>query len=86
MRHEYQLQLQFSTTQPLTATVAPSQTSTMQCHTTPFTKGCPGANNKASPPGRHQEQAPKQRCTFRPNTFSSVQFSSGFARESWAVH
>ena len=31
---------------------------------------------KASPPGRHQEQAPKQRCTFRPTTFSSVQFSS----------
>ena len=26
-------------------------------------------------PGRHQEQAPKQRCTFRPTTFSSVQFS-----------
>ena len=44
--------------------------------TTPFTEGCPGANNKASPPGRHQEQAPKQRCTFRPTTFSSVQFSS----------
>ena len=32
------------------------------------------SNNKASPPGRHQEQAPKQRCTFRPTTFSSVQF------------
>ena len=30
-------------------------------------------NNKASPPGRHQEQAPKQRCTFSPTTFSSVQ-------------
>ena len=44
--------------------------------TTPFTEGCPGVNNKASPPGRHQEQAPKQRCTFRPTTFSSVQFSS----------
>ena len=42
----------------------------------PFTEGCAGANNKASPPGRHQEQAPKQRCTFRPITFSSVQFSS----------
>ena len=30
---------------------------------TPFTEGCPGVNsinNKASPPGRHQEQAPKQ--------------------------
>ena len=24
---------------------------------TPFTEGCAGANNKASPPGRHQEQA-----------------------------
>ena len=23
-----------------------------------FTEGCPGVNNKASPPGRHQEQAP----------------------------
>ena len=42
--------------------------------TTPFTEGCPGVNNKASPPGRHQEQAPKQRCTFSPTTFSSVQF------------
>ena len=40
--------------------------------TTPFTEGCAGANNKASPPGRHQEQAPKQRCTFSPTTFSSV--------------
>ena len=29
----------------------------------------------AWPPGRHQEQAPKQRCTFRPTTFCSVQFS-----------
>ena len=45
--------------------------------TTPFTEGCPGVNDKASPPGRHQEQAPKQRCTFRPTTFSSVQFGSG---------
>ena len=27
--------------------------------TTPFTEGCPGVNNKASPPGRHQEQASK---------------------------
>ena len=43
---------------------------------TPFTEGCAGANKKASPPGRHQEQASKQRCTFRPTTFSSVQFSS----------
>ena len=43
--------------------------------TTPFTEGCLGVNNKASPPGRHQEQAPKQRCTFTPTTFSSVQFS-----------
>ena len=57
----------------------------MPCHampctgsslTTPFTEGCPGVNNKASPPGRHQEQAPKQRCTFSPTTFSSVQFST----------
>ena len=44
--------------------------------TTPFTEGCPGVNNKASPPGRHQEQAPKQRCTFSPTTFSSVQLRS----------
>ena len=44
--------------------------------TTPFTEGCPGVNDKASPPGRHQEQAPKQRCTFRPTTFSSVQCRS----------
>ena len=42
----------------------------------PFYLGCAGANKKASPPGRHQEQAPKQRCTCRPTTFSSVQFSS----------
>ena len=45
--------------------------------TTPFTEGRLGVNNKASPPGRHQEQAPKQRCTFRPTTFSSVQFRWG---------
>ena len=32
-------------------------------------------NNKASPPGRHQEQAPKQGCTFSSTTFSSVQLS-----------
>ena len=44
--------------------------------TTPFTEGCAGANTKASPPGRHQEQAPKQRCTFSPTTFSSVQFNA----------
>ena len=44
--------------------------------TTPFTEGRLGVNNKASPPGRHQEQAPKQRCTFSPTTFSSVQFRS----------
>ena len=43
--------------------------------TTPFTEGRLGVNNKASPPGRHQEQAPKQRCTFSPTTFSSVQFT-----------
>ena len=43
--------------------------------TTPSTEGCPGANNKVSPPGRHQEQAPKQRCTFRPTTFSSGQLA-----------
>ena len=47
--------------------------------TTPFTEGyrCAGADNKASPPGRHQEQVSKQRCTFSPTTFSSVQFSLG---------
>ena len=41
--------------------------------TTPFTEGRPGVNDTASPPVRHQEQAPKQRCTFRPTTFSSDQ-------------
>ena len=41
--------------------------------TTPFTEGRLGVNNKASAPGRHQEQAPKQRCSFSPTTFSSVQ-------------
>ena len=40
------------------------------------TEGCDGVNNKTSPPGRHQEQASKQRCTFSSTTFSSVQFSS----------
>ena len=35
-----------------------------------------GANKKASPPGRHQEPASKQRCTFSPTTFSSVQFKA----------
>ena len=35
------------------------------------------ANKKASPPGRHREQASEQRCTFGPTAFSSVQFSSG---------
>ena len=32
--------------------------------TTPFTEGCAGVNNKASPPSRHQEQAPKQRLSL----------------------
>ena len=41
---------------------------------TPFTEGCAGANKKPSPPGRQQEQASKQRCTFSHTTFSSVQF------------
>ena len=41
--------------------------------TTPFTEGRLGVNDEASPPGRHQEQAPKQRCTFSPTAFSSVQ-------------
>ena len=50
--------------------------------TTPFTEGRLGVNNKASPPGRHQEQAPKQRCTFSP--LRSVQFSS--VRGTWATH
>ena len=44
--------------------------------TTPFTEGRLGVNDEASPPGRHQEQAPKQRCTFSSTTFSSVQFSA----------
>ena len=41
--------------------------------TTPFTEGCAGANKKASPPDRRQEQASKQRCAYGPTTFSSVQ-------------
>ena len=41
--------------------------------------------------GRHQEQAPKQRCTFSPTTFSSVQFSSvqfkfNSVQFSWNMH
>ena len=47
---------------------------------TPFTEGCAGANKKASPPGRQQEQASKQRCTFRPHY---VQFSSVQAEKPW---
>ena len=39
------------------------------------TERCAGANKSASPPGRQQEQASKQRCTFRRATFSSAQFS-----------
>ena len=42
--------------------------------TTPFTEGCAGANKKASPPSRQQEQASKQRCTFSQPHY--VQFSS----------
>ena len=54
--------------------------------TTPFTEGRPGVNDKASPPGRHQEQAPEQRCTFSPTAFSSVQeSSSGAARERFLL-
>ena len=43
-------------TQPLTATGAPSQTSTMPCHAmpwpreTPFTEGCGGVNYQTLPP------------------------------------
>ena len=37
-------------------------------------RGFVGANKKASHPGRHQEQASKQRCTLAP--LRSVQFSS----------
>ena len=40
---------------------------------TPFTGA--GVNKKASPPGRHQEQASKQCCAFSPTAFSSVQCS-----------
>ena len=67
-------------------------TRTIPCHTrfikgiywatglflrTPFTEGCAGANKNASPPGRQQEQASKQRRTLSPTNiqFSSVQFS-----------
>ena len=32
------------------------------------------ANKKASPPGRHREQASEQRCTFGPTAFSSGYF------------
>ena len=51
--------------------------------TTPFTEGRLGVNNKASPPGRHQEQTPKQRCTFSSTTFSSVQIHADFKAELW---
>ena len=36
-------------------------------------------------PGRHQEQANEQRCTFRPTTFSSVQFSRAY-RDDLPAH
>ena len=47
---------------------------------TPFTEGCAGANKKASPPGRHQEQTSQKHVALldplRSVQFSSVQFSS----------
>ena len=61
---------------------------------TPFTEGCAGSELMRKPrplaagAGRHQEQASKQRCTFRLATFSSVQFSLGiilFLRSSFKV-
>ena len=42
----------------------------------PTATGAPLQTSTMLCPGRHQEQASKQRCTFRPITFSSVQFSS----------
>ena len=42
----------------------------------PFTEGCAGAYEKASPPGR------QQRCTFRPTTVSSVQFKNHYIQSS----
>ena len=51
--------------------------------TTPFTEGRLGVNNKASPPGRHQEQTPKQRCTFSSTTFSSVHGSRADSSCTW---
>ena len=42
--------------------------------TTPFTEVCPGANNKASPPDRHQEQRLNSVALLDP--LRSVQFSS----------
>ena len=52
---------------------------------TPFTEGCPGVNDKASPPGCHQEQAPEQRCTFRPTAFTLVNHAMPcqFSIRSW---
>ena len=54
--------------------------------TTPFTEGRLGVNNKASPPGRHQEQAPTQRCTFSPTTFSSVQIACSSVVKTFVIY
>ena len=64
--------------------------------TTLFMEGCgtrcAGANEKATPPGRHQEQAPKQRCTvalldpLRSVQFSSVQFRPSRSRPLVHLH
>ena len=42
--------------------------------TTPFTEGCPGANNKASPPGRLRNRRLNSVALLDP--LRSVQFSS----------
>ena len=60
-------------TQPLTATGAPSQTSTIPYHTIHDWPSTTFSSVQFS----HQEQAPKQRCTFSSTTFSSVQFTTG---------
>ena len=44
----------------------------------------PGANNKASPPGRHREQVPRQRCTFSPAAFSSVH-AMCYPAAAWSI-
>ena len=51
--------------------------------TTPFTEGYPGANDKASLPGRHQEQAPNSVALLAP--LRSVQLISSVSNRTLMI-